>query len=100
MSLFTELNISKPVKTFPEASRKWMENRKHLAFIVRMQNLDQIRECLERSGPLGTTEIASEFNMKPQKVFRLLGLLLAREEIIRCGVGSATKYTIKESEAI
>ena len=94
-----DLKIPQPVRIFPEATRKWLENRKRIGLIVRMQNLDQIRECLEKLGPLRTTEIALECNIKAQNAFRLIQLLLARGEVIRQGVGYSTKSAIKVGEA-
>ncbi len=93
-----ELQIPKPTRTFPEASRKWKENRKRIAFIIRMQNLDQIRDCLTKTGPLSCNEIAHECNIKPAKVLRLLNLLLMREEIVREGAGSAIKYNLNRQQ--
>lgn len=92
-----ELQIPKPVRTFPEASREWQEKRKRIAFIVRMQKLDQIRECLTKTSPLGSTEIAIECNMESPKALRLLNLLLARGEIAKEGSGSSTKYVLKQN---
>lgn len=91
-----ELQIPKPIRKFPEASRRWQENRRHIAFIVRMQNLDQIRDCLAKAGLLSSSEIACECNIKPPKALRLLNLLLARGEIIREGTGSSTRYNVKK----
>ncbi len=93
-----ELQIPKLVRKFPEASRRWQENRGRIAFIIRMQNLDQIRDCLVKTNPLSSTEIACESNIKPPKALRLLNLLLARGEIIREGTGSLTKYNLKKSQ--
>lgn len=95
-----ELCIPKPIRTFPEASRKWMENRRRIVFIVRMQNLDKIRDCLARRSPLSCSEIACECNIKPPKLLRLLNLLLARGEITREGTGSLTKYNLKRKQEI
>jgi len=91
-----ELSIPKPIRTFPEASRKWLENRKRVAFIVRMQNLDQIRDCLTKTSPLSCSEIACECNIKPPKALRLLNLLLSRGEIVREGTGISTKYNLNK----
>ena len=93
-----ELQIPKPTRTFPEASRKWKENHKRIAFIIRMQNLDQIRDCLTKTSPLSCNEIACECNIKPPKALRLLNLLLMREEIIREGLGSARKYKLNRQQ--
>ncbi len=91
-----ELNIPKFVRIFPEKTRMWMENRRHLAFVVRMQNLDKIRDCLSSSKSMRSSEIACICSIKPPKILRLLNLLLARGEIIRDGFGSAIKYRINE----
>ncbi|MDD5079717.1 MAG: DNA-directed RNA polymerase subunit alpha C-terminal domain-containing protein [Candidatus Omnitrophica bacterium] len=93
-----ELRIPKPIRTFPEASRKWQENRKRVAFIVRMQNLDQIRDCLVKTSPMSSNDIASECNIKYPKGLRLLNLLLARGEIVREGTGSSTKYNLSKKQ--
>ncbi len=89
-----ELCIPKPIRTWPEASRKWQDNRKRVAFIVRMQNLDQIRDCLAGRSPLASSEIAYACNIKPPKALRLLNLLIARGEIRKQGVGSSIKYRL------
>ena len=95
-----ELRIPKPIRTFPEASRKWLEKRRRVAFIVRMQNLDQIRDCLAKRSPLRFSEIASECSIKPPKTLRLLNLLLARKEIIREGAWSSAKYHLIRKQEI
>lgn len=89
-----ELQIPKPIRKFPDATRKWMENRRRLAFIVRMQNLDQIRDCLTKRGLLSCSEIACECNIDSSRIYRLLNLLLARGEIRREGKSSLTKYNL------
>lgn len=91
-----EFNIPKFVRTFPEKTRMWMENRRRLAFVVRMQNLDKIRDCLASAGSMSSSEIASTCNIKPPKILRLLNLLLARREIIREGTAFTIKYRINE----
>lgn len=95
-----ELRIPKPIRTFPEASRKWLENRRRVAFIVRMQNLDQIRDCLTKTSPLSSSEIASECNINPPKALRLLNLLLSRGEIVREGAWSSTKYYLNKKQEV
>ncbi len=89
-----ELNIHRPKRVLPEVSRLAFEKRRRLAFIVRMQNLDQIRECLGNSGPLSTLEISYDCGMKPPKTYRLLGMLMSTKEIVREGEGNTTKYRI------
>lgn len=76
-----------------------MENRKRLAFVVRMQNLDKIRDCLASAGSMSSSEIACTCNIKPHKTLRLLNLLLAGREIIREGTAFAIKYRINEEAA-
>ena len=95
-----ELQIPKPIRKFPEASRRWQENRGRIAFIIRMQNLDQIRDCLTKTSPLSSSEIACECNIKPPKALRLLNLLFARGEIIREGTGSSTKYNFNKKQEV
>ncbi len=95
-----ELRIPKPIRIFPEATRKWQESRQRVAFIVRMQHLDQIRDCLVERSPLASSEIACECNIKPPNALRLLNLLLARGEIIREGIGSSIKYHLNRGEEI
>ena len=89
-----ELKITRPKRELPEVSRQAFEKRRRLAFIVRMQNLDQIRECLGNNGPLSTLEISYDCRMKPPKTYRLLGMLMSTKEIVREGEGNATKYRI------
>lgn len=90
-----ELNVPIEVRIFPERVREWIEKRKRLAFVVRMQNLDQIRDCLSSSlEPMSCMEIATTCYIKSPQVLRLLNLLIARKEIIREGEFSSTKYKI------
>ena len=89
-----ELQIPRPIRTFPEATREWQEKRRRIAFIVRMQNLDQIRDCLTNTSPLSCSEIVCECGIKAPKALRLLNLLLSRREIIREGTGSSIKYKL------
>jgi hypothetical protein len=93
-----ELQIPKPIRKFPEATRKWQENHRHIAFIVRMQKLDQIRDCLIKAGPLSCTEIACECHIKLPAALRFLNLLLARGELIREGAGGLTKYKLNNNQ--
>jgi len=90
-----ELNVPKVIRTFPEISRQWLEKRRRLAFIVRMENLDRIRDTL-LLGSMRSSEIAYACSMKPPKALRLLNLLLARKEVIREGMGSTIKYRINK----
>src|SRR3989344_387885 len=77
-----QLSIPNPIRRLPELSRQAFEKRRRLAFIVRIQNLDQIRDFLQSNGTQSSTEIAYECRMKSPKVLRLLGLLMANSEII------------------
>ncbi len=90
----SELNIVRPKRELPEVSRLAFEKRRRLAFIVRMQNLDQIRECLCKAGSLSSVEISYECGIKPPKTYRLLGMLISTKEIVRVGEGSGTKYRL------
>ena len=92
-----ELNIPKPPqgsRSFREDTKQWREQRQRLAFIVRMQHLDLMRECLGVSGPLATSQIAYECNLRPQRVWKLLGLLMATGEVVREGESAATRYRL------
>lgn len=93
-----ELQIPKPIRKFPEATRRWQENHRRIAFIVRMQKLDQIRDCLIKAGSLSCTEIAYECNIKLPAALRFLNLLLARGELIREGTGGSTKYKLNKNQ--
>ena len=92
-----ELQIPKPIRTFPDATRKWMENRRRIAFIIRMQNLDQIRDCLAKRDSLSCSDIAYECNIDSPRTYRLLNLLLARGEVRREGRSSLTKYNLNKN---
>lgn len=92
-----ELNIPKPPqgsRSFREDTRRWREQRQRLAFIVRMQHLDLIRECLAGSGPLAASQIVYECNLRLQRVWKLLGLLMATGEVTREGKFGTTKYRL------
>lgn len=92
-----ELSIPKPPKgspSFSEDTRRWRESRQRLALIVRMQHLDRIRECLNISGLMSTTEIAYECGLPGQSTLALLKLLLATGEVIRVGNSASTKYRL------
>lgn len=90
-----ELSIPKPVHKLPEATRKWLENKRRLGLAIRMQYLDQIKEALINTGPLSCSEIAYECGIKPPKALRFLGLLIATGKVVRLGEGSNTKYSIE-----
>ena len=95
-----ELAIPKPSKgslTFSEDTRKWREERKRLALIVRMQHLDRIRECLNAPEPMSTTAIAYECGLPGQRTLALLKLLLATGEVIREGNLASTKYRLSKN---
>jgi plasmid maintenance system antidote protein VapI len=84
------LNIPKPARLNPV----WLEPRRRLSFIARMQHLDTLRECLQSSKPMSITEIVSESGFKPNRVRRILGLLIASSEVRKVGTGVATKYLL------
>lgn len=55
------LNIPKPRRRYPE----WLEPRRRLAFIVRMNHLDTLRECLSASNPKSISEISADSSFRP-----------------------------------
>lgn len=90
-----ELNIPKPPqgsRSIREDTRQWKEQRQRLAFIIRMQHLDLIRECLAESGPLAASQIVYECNLKRLRVWKLLGLLMATGEVVRVGASATARY--------
>lgn len=92
-----QLNIPKPPqgsRSIKEDTRQWVEQRQRLAFIVRMQHLDLIRECLTGSGPLAASQIVYECNLRPQRAWKLLGLLMATGDVVREGEFATTKYRL------
>ncbi len=89
------LNIPPP-PPFAEVTKRWIEHRSRLALIRRMQDLDSVRDCLEKLGPLNTSEIARRCQLKSMRAFKLTQLLLATGEVSRDGVGSQTKYRISK----
>lgn len=84
------LNIPKPDRLDPV----WLEPRRQLAFFARMQHLDTVRELLSFSNPMTLSEMVSESGFKPNRVRRLLALLLASGEVRKVGTRSGTKYLL------
>lgn len=89
-----QYGIPKPIRTLPTKSREAFDRRKRLAFIVRMQNLDQIREYLLLNGIQSLNEVAYGCRIKPPKAYRLINLLISNEEVVRVGESSSSKYEL------
>lgn len=92
-----QLSIPKPSlgnPAFREVTRKWMENRRRLALIIKMERLDAIRECFSEQIPLTCSEISDKCGLKYQTTANLLKLLMATGEVKREGAGNAVKYRL------
>lgn len=89
------LNIPSP-PPFAEATKRWIEHRSRLALIRRMQDLDSVRDCLEKSALLNTSEIARQCRLNPMRAFKLTQMLLATGEVSREGAGNQIKYRISK----
>lgn len=90
-------NIPKPPRgspSFREDTKRWREHRQQIAFVRRMQQLDQLREYLHSRGPSGTAEIAAECGMNQARAHHLLTLVLKSGEVRRVGQSYATKYVL------
>jgi hypothetical protein len=92
-----QLNIPSPPvgsPTFREDTRKWREHQKRLALIIKMERLDEIRDCLSTGKPLSSSKISERCGMKYQRTVDLLKLLIATGEVRREGKGSKVKYRL------
>lgn len=85
-----ELDIPAPVRVYPH----WLEPRRRLALIARMQHLDTLRDCLSSARPKSVSELAYDCSFTANRVRRLLKLLIASREIEILGTGSNTKYRL------
>jgi len=90
-----DMSIPKPVRVFPEATKRFIEKRKRISLIIKMQNLDQIREKLVQCKPLSSLEISQKCNIKQSKVYNLLTMLMTTGEVARVGQGSNVKYRLR-----
>lgn len=79
---------------FREDIKEWVEHKKQIALVKRMQRLDDIKDCLFDSGPLSSSEIAKCCGIPERQIWRLLQLLISTGEIKRVGTGAHTKYSI------
>ncbi len=92
-----QLSIPKPPPgnpTFREDTRKWRERQKQLALIIKMERLDDLRECLAGRVALSSSEIGSRCGLRYQTMADLLKLLMATGEIGREGSGNAVRYRL------
>ena len=90
-----QLNIPRPPvgsPTFREDTRKWREHQKKLALIIKMERLDEIRDCLSTGQPLSSSKISERCGMKYQRTADLLKLLIATGEVRREGKGNKVQY--------
>lgn len=91
------INIPIPKKGNPhfrEHVKEWIEHKKQIALLKRMQRLDDIKDCLFSSGPLSSSEIAKHCGIPERQIWRHLQLLISTGEIKRVGAGVHTKYSI------
>jgi hypothetical protein len=85
-----ELNIPAPRRIRPH----WLEPWRQIALVKRMQHLDTIRDCMSTSIPVGVSELCQKSNFGPNRVRRLLALLMATGEINRLGQLVNTGYLL------
>ncbi|MBU0571966.1 MAG: hypothetical protein KKC50_08010, partial [Candidatus Omnitrophica bacterium] len=88
-----ELDITQPPQ-FVEATRPWLEHRKKLARIKKMQDLDKICETLVENGPLQMGEIVSYCRINRVRASNLIKSLMATGEIMKNGMGRNTWYAM------
>jgi hypothetical protein len=84
------LNIPKPRHPTPH----WLEPRRQIAFIARLQHLDTIREYLIKGKPMSASDIANESKFRLARVQRLLRLLVDAGEVQKHGSYADTKYSL------
>jgi hypothetical protein len=90
------IKIEKPPRMhFGERMRPWREKKQRLALIIRMQNLDSIRDFLKENGVQGISAISLGCNLKPPRTYQLLKLLTASGEIQKIGDKFDTVYKLK-----
>lgn len=90
-----ELSIPAPSKgspTFREDTAAWREHQRRIAFVRRMQQLDDIRECLEGRGAQSTGAIVASTRLNANRVRFLMGLLVGAGEVINERTGSSSRY--------
>lgn len=88
-----ELRIPPPKRSV-EALRPWIEHRKRLGMIRRMQDLEDLRDLLVQVAPLSLREIADTTGIKLRRTYNLIGILMATGEVTREGAGSSVKYGV------
>lgn len=92
-----ELSIPAPPKgsrTLRDDTAAWREHQRRIAFITRMQHLDEIREGFASGRALSTGAIAERTQINSNRVRFLLGLLVGAGEVINEGTGSASRYQL------
>lgn len=99
-----ELSIPPPAKgsqTFREDTAAWREHQRRIAFVKRMQDLDDIRDSLGHERSLSTGRIVAQVGINANRVRSLLGRLVRAGEVINEGTGAATRYRLAaERDAI
>ena len=91
------INIPIPPKgspSFRKDTERWREHRHQIAFVSRMQQLDQLREYLDSNGARSKAEVSVSCGLNDQRALELLGLLMKAGEIQRIGQGNLTKYML------
>lgn len=85
-----ELSIPNPRHIRPH----WLDPWRQIRLVKRMQHLDTLRDCLSTSSPVGVSEVCHKTNFGPNRVRRLLALLMATGEVKRIGEMANTKYLL------
>lgn len=89
-----QLSIPKPRYIRPH----WLDSWRQIALVKRMQHLDTLRDCMSTFTPVGVSELCQRSNFGPNRVRRLLALLMATGEVKRIGQLTNTKYLLAKTE--
>jgi transcriptional regulator with XRE-family HTH domain len=92
----TQLNIPKPRHLRPH----WLDSWHQIALVKRMQHLDTLRDCMSEFAPVGVSELCQKSNFGPNRIRRLLALMIATGEVKRIGQLASTKYRLTKTEVI
>ena len=89
-----QLNIPKPRRIRPH----WLDSWRQIALVKRMQHLDTLRDCMRTFAPVGVSELCQTSGFGPNRVRRLLALLMVTGEVTRVGQLANTKYLLAKTE--
>jgi hypothetical protein len=75
----------------------WRQEKRKIALIRKMQELDSIRNFLSEKGPTKSSAIASACRLGQQRALMLLNLLVATGEIKRIGSAFQARYILNHT---